>query len=93
MLKRMSLRIVRHLQRHSPHSIKKKYLDYFHDDQLVPYTAKFTNSGKMKTKPKQAKFGLIKIIFLLSPAIMIGAFFSNKCAEVLEETKLFIPDD
>ena len=47
----------------------------------------------MRTEPKQTKFGLIKVFLLTLPAGLFGAFVSNKGAEILEESELFVPDD
>ena len=68
-------------------------LSRFSPEDLVPYAEKFTNTGAMRTQPKQTKFGLIKVFLLTVPAVLFGAFVSNKGAEILEESELFVPDD
>ena len=68
-------------------------VSHFSPEDLVPYAGKFTNTGAMRTQPKQTKFGLIKVFLLTVPAVLFGAFVSNKGAEILEESELFVPDD
>ena len=70
-----------------------RYLNYYSQKDLIPNAVKFTNTGAMRTKPKQTKFGLIKVFLLTLPAGLFGAFVSNKGAEILEESELFVPDD
>ena len=71
----------------------RRYLNYYRPDDLIPYTGKFTNTGALRTQPKQTKFGLIKVFLLTVPAVLFGAFVSNKGAEILEESEFFVPDD
>jgi hypothetical protein len=68
-------------------------LNHFSPQDLVPYAGKFTDTGALRTRPKQTKFGLIKVFLLTVPAVLFGAFMSNKGAEILEESELFVPDD
>lgn len=70
-----------------------RYLNYYSQQDLIPNVVKFTNTGAMRSEPKQTKFGLIKVFLLTVPAGLFGAFLSNKGAEVLEESELFVPDD
>lgn len=70
-----------------------RYLNYYSQKDLIPNAGKFTNTGAMRTEPKQTKFGLIKVFLLTVPAVLFGAFVSNKGAEILEESELFVPDD
>ena len=70
-----------------------RYVNYYSQQDLIPYAGKFTATGAMRTKPKQTRFGLIKVLFVVTPAVLFGAFVSNKGAEILEECELFVPED
>jgi hypothetical protein len=93
MLNSVSIRRLITLSSNARKLTRCRYLNYFTAEDLIPYAGKFTNTGAMKTQPKQTKFGLIKVFLLTIPAVLFGAFVSNKGAEILEESELFVPDD
>ena len=93
MLNSVSIRRMITLSRNARKLTRSRNINYFNAEDLVPYAGKFTNTGALRTRPKQTKFGLIKVFLTTLPAVLFGAFVSNKGAEILEESELFVPDD
>lgn len=69
------------------------YSKYYSSAGLVPTTAKSTRSGAVRPQPKQTKFGIFKVFLIVVPVVLFGASVSNKGAEFLEDSEIFVPDD
>ena len=70
-----------------------KYSEYFSSADLIPTAGKSTKCGAVLTQPKQTKFGLLKLLLTVLPLTLLGASVSNKGAELLEDSEIFIPED
>lgn len=66
---------------------------YYSSTDLIPTAAKFTRCGAVMARPKQTKFGMIKVLLTVIPVMLLGATISNKGAELLEDSEIFIPED
>ena len=70
-----------------------KYSEYFSSADLIPTAGKSTKCGAVLTQPKQTKFGLLKVSLTVLSLTLLGASLSNKGAELLEDSEIFIPED
>lgn len=70
-----------------------RYSEFFTSGDLIPTTAKSTRAGAVRAQPKQTKFGIFKVLFTVIPLALFGASVSNRGAEFLEDSEIFIPND
>jgi len=61
---------------------------------ILRRTAITTRTGAILPEPKQYyRFGLLRVTFVIIPFLAGGMYLAKTLANVLEENKLFVPDD
>ena len=53
----------------------------------------YTKSGAINNMPERTEFYSFKIIGMIFPGLLSGAFFAKWLAEFMEENDIFIPSD
>uniref|UniRef100_A0A1A8KHH5 Essential MCU regulator, mitochondrial n=2 Tax=Nothobranchius TaxID=28779 RepID=A0A1A8KHH5_NOTKU len=56
-------------------------------------TAVTTSTGAILPRPKQTRFGLVRIALVVLPFLYVGTQISKNFAALLEEHDIFVPED
>jgi hypothetical protein len=68
-----------------------KTQNYLRDHHIV--NGVYTEAGAILPVPKWYKFGITKVIVVVTAYILLGSFVSQATAEFLEDNEIFVPDE
>lgn len=53
----------------------------------------YKSSGAVLKPPYQTNYGMLKVVFVIAPSLLAGAYISKTGARFLEENEIFVPEE
>ncbi|VDK31817.1 unnamed protein product [Taenia asiatica] len=53
----------------------------------------YRSTGAISDAPYQTSFGLLKVVCVVTPLLLVGAYISKAGAKFLEDNEIFVPKD